>query len=346
MTKDGRADAAPATPRGRARSRCMRLVVLSIVLLVAVPSVAAAEYTTEVPGFTTIATADGYLAWDEVTPADDGGRYGTHHLLRMRTPDGRVRTIARRRRPAHRFTPFDATIGRASGRLVVLYSRCRRAAHETEMTLAGVPDLTTGRDCRLRAYDVKRRRTRTLHTGRGSTALPSITTEGRVLFVRRNPGVQSVVQQTLGGRKRRSIARIADVPTSLTGSGPLYAWTTAKEDDGPGDGATISHLLVLDRDRTSRTATVIAEGRTTDRDGIQLNSATLTRTALTYLRRGWGQSAGSNAVTLPLRGQPAPAPIAVPTSARWLHRTDDQVAYATEGEGFYGPLRIGLLDLP
>ena len=115
-------------------------------------------------------------------------------------------TGAGRRLPvATRKAPFDVDVGTGPhGRTWATYSRCRREP-VTARGRMGMPVWSTGRGCRLYAYDFTRKREQRLRlpgNAGASLFLPSVA-GGRIAYARRRgSGRPAVVVQRLDGRGR------------------------------------------------------------------------------------------------------------------------------------------------
>jgi hypothetical protein len=138
------------------------------------PSVVASE-----PRATPVSAYGGWLVWSSYRPAAGG-------FVLMAMQDGLIRQLPVR----SRHVPFDASVGRdATGRPVVVYSRCRREPRRYETTTGSLPDYNRARGCDLYRFNLTGGRgEERLHVGSRTTSeyLPSIWGH-RLLFARIDP---------------------------------------------------------------------------------------------------------------------------------------------------------------
>ena len=198
---------------------------------------------------TSVDALDGTVVWSSY-------RSGRYVLVAAR--EGRVSPLPVRSRGI----PFDVDLGRdTGGRLIAVYSRCRREPALSIPAVVVKVDYTTGDGCRVYAYDFVRRRERLLRRpgARGRSGyLPSVwdrriawfeTDDRRDRFARGSV----LVTDTLRGGQRQRLATLADDdrPTDIDLRGRRVAYTTLRTgercEDGSGDpGAGLEPLVDVD----------------------------------------------------------------------------------------------------
>lgn len=196
---------------------------------------------------TSVDALDGKLVWSTF---DRTAR--RFRLVELDRRSGAVRRLP----VASRGVAFDVDLGRdAGGRVVAVYSRCRREPR-THLPLVVKVDLTSGDGCRLRRFDFGTRRERELRAPvrRGRSAFLPTLWRGRLVWhesagSRRSFRPTTLLSGTLRSRTRTQVRRIpaGHVPTDVDLRGRRVATATLKFGtscaDGTGEPGTIEGLV-------------------------------------------------------------------------------------------------------
>ncbi len=157
---------------------------------------------------TTVTAAGGHVLWSR--SADDG------RFRLVMSSGGVVRELP----IASRRVPFDVDAGVVGGRVIAVYSRCRR--DPTELVRGTLPRWTSGTGCRLYAFDAaagKERRLRPRGVPSGSQAVPSAWGDRLAFAVSRRSGGRVHIF-TVHGRRDAQRVRGGSLGQAVRGSFP------------------------------------------------------------------------------------------------------------------------------